>query len=772
MKFQLRARHWLALRVFLWTAAVVVAIAHATGALTLVPLAQLENFNADARLRFFMAPQRTNDGVLDERIVIVDIDETSLAKFGHWPWGRGRMAALVDEIVQRQKAQVVGFDMVFAEPDASTEKQVLDRIVERLPSLADTAAQLRSTFDPDKAFARALEGRNVVLGFVLTQEPRSPGRALHRAGALPTSVLDAAAWGGRNVQFRAFSDYTPNLELLERAAHSSGYFNNVPEADGTVRTVPLLAQVGDRYFAALSLAMYRAYVGDPALQLEPSPWSGWLHPWGKLRSVVLAQGEHRQKIPVEELLNVRVPFRGAGGPASRTFKYHSASDLLNHRLDAGSLAGKLVIVGTTAPGLNDQRTTPVGDAYPGVEVHANLLSGLLAGDIRAQPDASLRLEVLQLVFIAGLMAFLPRRFKAVPAAVVCVVALAAWFAANWWIAYSTLGLVMPLSTVLLLGSAVFAGTLLLDHLQGLPGRALAKAFRPYLPAPLVAQMLRSPSTYNMKGKSEHLTVMFCDMQGFTPMTEHLEPEAVCEVMGHFFEALSEPIRLQRGTLDKYIGDCIMAFWGAPISQPHHAHHAVRAALDMVERLKKLNAESLASGKKPVALGIGLNTGRVVVGDMGPEWRRNYTVMGKPVTTASRIEALTRVYGLEVLVGDETQRCAEAGAPDDDPARWYWLEIDRVRVKGQVQVVTLFTPVAVGLGAALTPSEESRHWRLALAAYRLQHWDDAEGLLEGLQNAYPASSFQTLYLVFSERITDFRLNPPPADWAGEHTFHHK
>ena len=750
---------WRALRIGALALAVLAAIGHASGRWPIRTITLLDLFIADTRLQLLMP--RT----IDPRIVIVDVDEASLATLGHWPWGRDRLAQLTDELFVNQRAAVVGFDMVFAERDASASLAALDRLVTREPQLGAAAAALRGALDVDPQFARALTNRNAVLGLYLTNE----GGAL-RSGSLPRPAFDPEVLEGRAVDFREFNGYTASLDILTRAAASAGFFNHVPDADGVVRSVPLLAKVGDRHIESLSLAIYRCFTGDSALLPGFTHHGrGWYQSSGQLKSVLLVQGQSQHEIPVERNVSVRVPFRGPGGALGESFEYVSASKLLTGGVAPGHLAGKLVIVGTTAPGLFDQRPTPVSQAYPGVEVHANLLSGMLDRHLPVRPDWVEAFEVVQVLVVTGVLAALLHLLRAVRAMQFAGLFGASLIAFNLW-AYQVHGLVLPLGSALLVGAVVYFGLINWNYIvEGRSRRSLARLFGNYVPRELVAKMALDPDRYSMKGENRDLTIMFCDMREFTRVSEGLPPDRLRLLINTFFSAMTEPIHHHRGTLDKYIGDAVMAFWGAPVADPNHAANAVRAALAMSERLASLNAELRALGFREIGFGIGLASGDVNVGDMGSQFRRSYTVMGDPVNQASRIEGVTKHYGLVILANGDTVTSVDAAEPGGHPLEWRWLEIDRVRVKGKALPVTLFTPIRTGSGDTATSDYESRIWRLALAAYRLQHWDESEAHLLSLQSAYPASSFTTLYRQLGWRIERHRHRPPPADWDGAHTF---
>ncbi|MES2991037.1 MAG: adenylate/guanylate cyclase domain-containing protein [Pseudomonadota bacterium] len=754
-----RSGLWRALRALLLLAALLVALGHATGLRPLRTLTGLDLAIEDARLRTFMP--RTPD----PRIVIVDIDEKSLADIGRWPWSRDHVAALIDELFARQHAAVVGFDFVFAEPDNSSGLRTLEQLAADSPVLAGAIEPLRARLDYDARFARALADRNVVLGYYLTNL-----RDGHRSGQLPAPLFDAALLQGRPIAFSRWDGYAANLPMFANAAPAAGYFNNVPDPDGLVRAVALISEHGGRHYEPLALAMYRLYTGSPAVLPGFPHERGLARDYDALQSVVLqqatAKGTQQQAIPVDQHARVRVPYRGPGGPRGGSFEYVSAVDLLQGRIAADHLAGKLVFIGTTAPGLYDQRATPVAEVFPGVEVHANLLSGLLDGQLPAAPDWASAFEVLQLLAVTALLVWALPRVRALRGAQVAAAVAMILVGANLW-AYRAHGLLLPLAGPLLLTAGIYFGATIWGYIvEGRSRRSLARLFGTYVPPELVEEMARDPARYDMRAENRELTVMFCDMRNFTRVSELLSPEDVRGLVNSFFSAMTTEIRAQRGTLDKYIGDAIMAFWGAPLADAAHAEHATRAALAMTRRLEALNAELRGRSLPEIGLGIGLNTGTVCVGDMGSSMRRSYTVMGDAVNLSSRIEGLTRHYGVDILVGEDTRR----GVPE--PADWRWVEVDRVRVKGKSRPVTLFTPVVVALDRSTRFDEETRLWELALTSHRLQDWGATHARLQGLIEGFAESPLVGLYRQLAERTHHHRITPPPDGWDGAHTFDSK
>src|SRR4051812_8893497 len=388
----LLARHWP--RIAITLAPLVFALLHAVGALPLGFIERLDAVLYDARLRATMP--RT----LDPRVVIIDIDEKSLAEVGRWPWGRNRLAGMLDELFDRQQVALVGFDVLFAEPDDSSGLKRLRELAEGelkdTPGFLRRLSQLQGSLDYDAAFAHALEKRPVVLGYYLTSD-----RDGRKSGVLPAPVMARENLEGRPIAFYSFDGYGSNIAQLAKAAPAAGFFNSITDSDGVVRSIPLVAEHEGAYYKSLALALFRVMTGQPAV--EPGfPRERFVgRSYGGLESIQLKLGPRRLAIPVDDKVGTLVPFRGRGGASGNSFRYVSASDLIARRLPEGELRDKVVLVGTTAPGLLDLRVTPVGETYPGVETHANVISGLMEGRLLVKPDYALGYEVV-ILLLAGL----------------------------------------------------------------------------------------------------------------------------------------------------------------------------------------------------------------------------------------------------------------------------------------------------------------------------------------------------------------------------------
>lgn len=731
----------------------VFALLHVVGVVRIEVLQRLDNIIYDARLRAAMP--RT----LDERIVIVDIDEKSLAEVGRWPWGRNKLAKLVDNLFERQQIAVLGFDVVFAEADESSGLARLHALargeLKDQPAFSERLEQLQSSLDYDGIFARSLKDRPVVLGYYLTSD-----REGRKSGVLPAPVMPGQSMQGRTLRVTTWDGYGSNIAQLAAAAPMAGYFNSITDSDGVVRSLPLIAQHHNGYYESTALAMFRVLTGLPSVEAGFSSEGFLSRSMHGLDRVLLKSGAYTLALPVDERMATLVPFRGPGGPSGGSFRYVSASDILADRLDAGSLKGKIILVGTTAPGLQDSRVTPVGEVYPGVETHANLISGFLDGHALLKPDYSLGYEVVLLTIVGLILAFWLPLVSAPLAVLLSLLVLSLLVGINFWL-YSSYGLVLPLASGLVMALTAFALNMSYGYfVETRSKRELANLFGTYVPPELVDEMVKDPDSYSMEATNRELTVMFCDMRGFTKMSESMEPTQLQALLTGVFSRLTSLIRANRGTIDKYMGDCVMAFWGAPVETPEHAHLAVKSALEMAEAVRGINLEHRARGLPDIGIGIGLNTGSMCVGDMGSNIRRAYTVIGDAVNLGSRLEGLSKVYGVEIVISETTRKLAPQFA---------WQELDRVRVKGKEQAVAIFFPVTYAAVVNENEQAELKTWATCLKAYRAQYWDQADVLLVNLMRM---NAQKYLYQLYAERVASMRLLPFDPTWDGATNFETK
>jgi len=721
---------------------VALALLHAREDLRIPLIDRLELLAYDIRLRLTMP------GTLDHKVVILDIDEKSLQEKelggeGRWPWSRDRMALIMDKLFDKYEVAVAGFDVVFAERDASSGLRALEQLAERelkdVPAYQAALQKLKPQFDYDGLFARKLKGRNVVMGYYFSNDPSPP------TGLLPAPAMRLEDLGGRRIPAKIpRRSFAANLPELQKAAATGGHFNPTDDEDGIMRRVPLLLEHKGAFYEPLSLAVVRLVLGSPPVRPQ------------FVNNVVEEFEVGPFKIPVDREWNALVPYRGKQG----SFKYYSMVDVINERIDIAELKGKIALIGTTAPGIFDLRATPVQGAYAGVEVHANLIAGMLDEKIKHQPPDVGGWEFFLLLGVGLVMVFLQPRlgFMTGIAAVVGVLAIA--IGSNIAV-FHYYNLVLPLASSVSLILVLFTLNMAYGFfVEGAGRRKVAARFGQYVPPEVAEEMAEAPEDYNMEGESREMTVLFTDVRGFTSISEGLEPKALSQLMNEFLTPLTEVIYRHRGTIDKYMGDCIMAFWGAPVRNPAHARAGVLAAIEMQRTLKSLQPAFRARNWPEVRIGVGLNTGRMSVGNMGSRIRLAYTVMGDAVNLASRLEGITKEYGADIIVGEGTREAV----PDV-----VFRELDRVRVKGKEVPVAIYEPL--GLAGEIDPAVKAQAeiFDQALKAYRSQDWSRAGMHLAELSTMAPEAR---LYKLFLERIEYFRDNPPGADWDGAFTFETK
>lgn len=717
-------------------------LGHAAQLYQLGLVTRIEAITYDAKVRLSMS------SVVDDRIVIVDIDERSLAEQGRWPWGRDKVAALTQKLFAQYDIAVLGFDVVFAESDESSGLASLDRLargeLRNEAAYLDALRLLRPRLDNDARFADAIKGHKVILGY-----PFSASATGIKTGSLPEPAM-------RQQDFRvppeafAYDTYGGNLARFQSVAAGGGHFTPIPDLDGIIRRVPMLSLHQGNYYEALSLAMVRAVLGSPRIAAGyPEEGPGDVVEWLELRDA----DKVKLRIPVDEHLAALIPYRGP----IRSFPYLSATDLLQDRIPLERLKNKIVLVGTTAPGLLDLRSTPVDAVYPGVEIHANLIAGMLDGAIKQRPAYVVSVDLLILLVVGVVMIFgLQQRSPlaaalgtALLASIVALLNATLWHYAN---------LLVPVADCLILIGLLFALNMSWGFfIETRSKRQFTELFGQYVPPELVDEMAKNPESYSMEGRKAELTVLFSDIRGFTTISEGMEPEELAALMNEYLGAMTDVVRKHRGTLDKYIGDAIMAFWGAPLDDALHARHAVEAALAMQQALATLNTQFVAKGWPHIAIGVGVNTGPMTVGDMGSAVRKSYTVMGDAVNTGARLEGITKQYGVGIIVGEKTRE-ALCDA-------FVFRELDRVRVKGKDDAVGIYEPL--GLVDQLPDAliEELRLWQQALRLYRLQDWEQAELALLNLQRMAPCY----LYTLYNARIQHYRTQPPGEGWDGVTAF---
>ena len=732
-------------RLALSLAIILLMLLYTTGVVPLSAMSRLENFTYDVRLNMLMPK-----GV-DERIVIIDIDEASLQAEGRWPWSRNKLAALVDKLFDTYHVKVLGFDVVFAEKDLSSGLKSLQDIQKTYlagdAAFAQTIEKLTPTLDYDQVFANSLKDRNVVLGYFFLRDDKD-----NLSGVLPNPSFVEGSFKGKHIAFIEATGYGANLPILQMSAQSAGHFNPDPDADGISRKVPMVIEYQGQMYEALSVAVAKAALGAEKIEAGYAEGLGVSKKYAGLEWLKLGA----RRIPVDTQVSALIPYRGPQG----SFKYVSATDVLSGKVDAKTLNNKIVLLGTTAAGLMDLRATPVQNIYAGVEIHANMIAGILDGNIKEHPAYTLGAEFILLLLIGLFLALSLPLLSPLLATVVTVSTLAVVIGFNLLV-WQTANLVLPLASLLAMIIAIYFINMSYGFFVESRGkRQLAGLFGQYVPPELVDEMSQNPEAISLEGESREMTVLFSDLRGFTTISEGLDPKQLTRLMNDFLTPMTHVIHHNRGTIDKYMGDAIMAFWGAPLSDNQHAKHALTAAMQMLKALEQLQKDFEQKGWPPINIGVGLNSGLMTVGNMGSSFRMAYTVMGDAVNLGSRLESLTKNYGVQIIVSEFTKN----QVPD-----FAYRELDIVRVKGKDKPVTIFEPIGEVDAVDKQTKDCLKLYREALKLYRSQNWDLAEIQFVNVQKQEPN---RYLYQMYIERISYFRQNPPEKNWDGVFNFETK
>jgi adenylate cyclase len=694
----------------------------------------------EIRLRTFDAFQRIDPRKKTIRpVTIVDIDEKSMEKLGQWPWPRTRIAELVTELT-RLGAVVIAFDAVFSEPDRLNPAVAADTF----PNLdEETRAKLRALPSNDQIFADAIRKSRVVLG-----ESGLPEEIAALDKTLPVTGLAMLGEEPQRFMFE-FPGLLRNVPVLEHAAAGRGLFTIRPERDGIVRRVPMIMQAQGQIMPSLTFEMLRVATGSGTILIKAEA--------AGIKSV----GIKGIQIPTDHNGQLWVHF--ARNDASI---YVPVINVLEKNVAPDMIEGKLVVIGTSAVGLNDIKTTPVSRAMPGVEIHAQVLESALTGAVISQPIYGIAIEfTTALVFGLLVIAFAPLFGP------ITLVALGAAFATGLIgtsvYFYVQHRLLIDFSYPLMSTTSIYLTLIFSSFVrEQAQRRQIRSAFGQYLSPALVEQLAQSPEKLVLGGEEREMTIMFSDMRGFTSISETYksDPQGLTALMNRFLTPLTNAILNRKGTIDKYMGDAIMAFWNAPLDDKDHQLNACEAALDMLERVDELNQareqEAKDEGRPfiPLNAGIGLNTGTCVVGNMGSDQRFDYSVFGDSVNLASRLEGQSKEYGFPIIVGSKT-----ALAVKD---RFAILELDFIMVKGKKEPEVIYA-----IAGRQDTAQSGRFQRLRnltiemLACYRSRDWDGALAAIERGRKTDEANSLELLYRLYEARIRGYLEDPPPQDWNG-------
>lgn len=728
------------IRIILSFLILAVLLAHNLKWISLGFIDQLELIAYDVRLN------ATLPGGVDERIVIMDIDEKSLTEIGHFPWSRAVLARMMDALFDHYRIKQIGFDVVFAEADASSGLQIMETLaagpLQDVPAYQTALEELRPQLEYDRLFGESFAGRDVILGVVFSLASDNT------IGVLPPPLAAIDKKWTEKLPLVVAKGYTGNLPILQQHAKTAGFFDNqLVDNDGIFRRVPLIQAYQGQLYESLALAMARNYLGSPAVEINVSTAGGKDGKQADYTAVEsISIGERH--VRVDEKIAALVPYRGR----ERSFPYVSATDVLHKRVDPKQLEGKALLLGTTAPGLLDLRATPVQSTYPGVEVHANMIAGILDGTIKHIPAYIKGYEPIVLLIIGLLMTFLVPLLSPLWTAVVSGGLASLLIAVNMlsWRA----GVVLPLASHLLLITLLFVLQMSYGFfIETRSKRALSKVFGQYIPPELVDELDANPQAISLKGQSREMTVLFSDVRNFTNISESLNPEQLSRLLNDFLTPMTAVIHKHRGTIDKYMGDAIMAFWGAPLDDPYHQKNALLAGMEMLQVLEQQQELFRSRGWPEIKIGIGLNSGTMSVGNMGSEFRMAYTVLGDAVNLGSRLEGLTKEYGATIIVSESIKEAV---------SEFEYLELDLVRVKGKDRPVTIYQPLGFSVELDKAVRSEAKRFSQALKMYRQRDWDSAE---REIFNLSTMNAERRVYKLYLDRIMYFRNNPPADNWDG-------
>ncbi len=692
----------------------------------------------ELRLKVFDTYQRMQPRTYEPvPVTIVDIDEESLRRLGQWPWPRDTLAKLTTKLFE-YGAAAAGFDIVFAEADRTSPRLLLPTWKK---FLGDGLPKESSIPDYDDDFAGAIMGGNVVTGFVLSDS----------ASAMPVRKFGMVIKGEDPADYVfPYAGAIGNLPVLTSASKGNGAFNAIPDSDGLIRKVPLLFRVRGQLVPSLSSELLRIAQGASTYVVTTSPTG--------VSEVRI--GDYA--IPTDRYGHMWIHYS-----PYRPDRYIPAWEVLEGHFDRTRLEGHLVLIGTSAAGLKDIRSTPLDPVTNGVEVHAQALEQILSHHFLERPDWLESAELIGML-LCGILVWGVLALTSPYMGAICTVLILVSSAFLSWIGFTRYHMLIdPVSPALVILLMYVAESLRGYMVTERERSQVRHAFSHYMSPALVKKLAEQPDSLKLGGEMKNMTILFCDIRGFTTISEQFDAEGLTKFINGFLTPMTNIILERQGTIDKYIGDCIMAFWNAPLDDADHAEHACRSALAMMDGLQLLNAErerqcaADSSRFIPVQIGIGLNTDLCCVGNMGSDQRFDYSVLGDGVNLASRLEGQSKYYGMNIVIGEKTKDALKGFAV---------LELDLIKVKGKTSAVRVYGLMGDEL---LAQTEAWQDYSLLhdamLAAYRARMWEQTLDLCQRMNACAAAASFEVsgFLSLYRERAADYRDSPPPSDWDGSY-----
>ena len=684
------------------------------------------------------------------KVVVIDIDDESVLQEGRWPWPRNKMATLIDSL-KKAGVLVVALDIVMSQPEINYATGVSQRLPELLgpnaeltqkmvPLLNEVAPQ----FDNDKLFATALQQNDVVLGYLFQEDPSIKVGMI----APPLKNQESEPIYTSNLMVHEFKGYNGILKEFSNVSPSSGFVSSIPDEDGMLRYGLLVAGFNNQLYASLALTTVMNYLMTDTIELVTYEDMGI-----KSLKGIQVGGVY---IPTNQSGQLLIPFYGPPG----SMDYYSASDVMSGHLHENELTGAIAVIGSSMVLLADLHPSPISDSFPGVEINANIISGILSQQIVTYFQWYSWLGILAMV---GLGIFLSFAF-AFLGPILLVFAFLLFIFLAWlvsWLFFSHYHLYIDITVILFMGTLQailhFVASFQLERRQK---NKIRNLFGQYVAPDHVKQLTEFPDLYTMEGEERNMTVFFSDIRNFTSLSEELSATDVKLFLNTIFTPITEIIFAHHGTVDKYVGDMVVAFWGAPIVDPQHATHAIETALVIQNKLAQINDQLKDKNLPSMKIGMGLSTGLMNVGDMGSAFRRSYTVLGDTVNVGSRLQDLTKFYQVSILVGESTRINQD---------QFLWQFIDKVSVKGRREALNIYEPLGYYEEASDAIHEELNNYERAITNYFQQDWVQAKSLFEQLVNHYPA---KYLYQLYVSRINERMTQPTQLAWDGSYIHTHK
>ena len=682
----------------------------------------------------------------DAGVRVVDIDDESIRRLGQWPWPRTDVARLTDALTDAGAA-AIAFDIVFSEPDRTSPARAVE-LLRQNPEARGDYAEIAAMTDHDELLGQAMGRGPTVTGYFLTEEANTGRPAEHAgvavSGTPPLGVL------------REYNGAIVSLPVIGDRASGAGSVSLEAGRDDIIRAVPLIANLDGQIVPSLSLEALRVAQGAGAVLVRSSDGSGEFG--GGPVTTVLAVKTGDLQVPTTDVgelwMHYTAPHPERIVPAWRILQGDLPEAEMRRLFE-----GQIVFIGTGAIGLRDIRSTPTQAGELGVVIHAQAAEQMILGKFLTRPDWAPGAERILMVVLCLLIALSAPALGALRGGVLAILALGGVLAGSWF-AFRNSGLLLePIFPALGVVSVYIAITAVSFYREERARSHIHNAFDRYLSPELVDRIARDPGQLELGGEVRQMTVLFSDVRGFSRISERFGPQELIRFLINLLTPMTDVLLARKATIDKYIGDAVLAFWNAPLDDPEHERNAAYAALEMLETLKRLNTDSAGDPAWPgqVAIGIGLNTGPCCVGNMGSRQRLSYSLIGDTVNLASRLESLTKAYSVNILVGEDLA----ARLPD-----FALLELDLIRVVGRdapERIFALMGPPEMSSDPAFV--ETGARMAAVLEAYRSRDWGGAEAALEKLRAAGTPPGLEGVAAVYATRVADFRLNPPSDDWDG-------